>query len=160
MEEWLATLHTQNIVGGVSFTDDFIPIVGEQAFTLTSHQSGSTRTRIVLAFHAVILEVALELGGNHPGWLLLDAPRQHELHQADLNAYFDRLRDVARKFQGRVQVVFSIADLSAPASADERSWAPAFGTPENPRYLGPVTSPKAGEGSTGELAVFRGREEW
>ena len=40
---------------------------------MTTHQSGSTRTRIVLAFHAALLEMSLARGGNHPGWLLFDA---------------------------------------------------------------------------------------
>ena len=140
MEEWLSVLRTQNIHGSVSFSDDFVPIVGGEPFTATSHQSGSTRTRIVLAFHAAVLEVALERGGNHPGWLLLDAPKQHELHQDDLNAYLGRLRDVARRFPGRTQVVFSVADLQMPTAQDTVTWQPGFATADGQRYLGPTAS--------------------
>jgi hypothetical protein len=82
--------------------------------------------RIVLAFHAALLEVSLARGGNHPGWLLFDAPKQHELSQADFDAYTNRLQLIAEKYPGRVQIVFSVADLKTQFQAsDERGSLPA-----------------------------------
>jgi hypothetical protein len=69
MQQWLITLGTQN-TRTAHFDEDFVLYVDGARFATTTHQSGSTRTRIVLAFHAALLEVSLARGGNHPGWLL------------------------------------------------------------------------------------------
>jgi hypothetical protein len=97
-------------------------------FSTITHQSGSTRTRIVLAFHATLLEVALARGGNHPGWLLFDAPKQHELSQTDFDAHMDNLAILASKYPQRVQVVFSVADLKTQIQAADEVWLPKFTT--------------------------------
>lgn len=115
MQQWLITLGTQN-TKTAHFDEDFVLYVDGAKFSTTTHQSGSTRTRIVLAFHAALLEVSLARRGNHPGWLLFDAPKQHELSQTDFDAYTDKLQLIATKYPGRVQVVFSVADLNRPDS--------------------------------------------
>jgi hypothetical protein len=79
--------------------------ISRREFSTNTHQSGSSRTRIVLAFHAALL-VALLRSGNHPGWLFFDGPKQHELNQQDFDAYIERLRLISDKHPGRVQVVF------------------------------------------------------
>ena len=43
--------------------------------------------------------------------LIFDAPKQHELSQADFDVYMDRMKELAERHPGRVQVVFSVADL-------------------------------------------------
>jgi hypothetical protein len=138
MDEWLDTLRTPNLPRGVSVDEDFELIIRGEVFSRNSSISGSTRTRVVLAFHAALLEAALDVGGNHPGWLLLDAPKQHELSQDDLNAYFGRLSEVSRRYPGRIQVVFSIAHTEVPLGADDVSWLPTHGTGRNAKYLLPV----------------------
>jgi prefoldin subunit 5 len=144
IQQWLLTLGTQN-TKSASFDEDFTLYVDGAKFSTTTHQSGSTRTRIVLAFHATLLEVALERGGNHPGWLLFDAPKQHELSQADFDAYADRLQLVATKYPGRVQVVFSVADLKTQFQAGDEVWIPGFTVDDKPRFLGPVSPRSEGE---------------
>ena len=138
MRGWLAALGTENI-GQAGFSNDFRLHIGGSEFSATSHQSGSTRTRIVLAFHAALLEVSLKRGGNHPGWLLFDAPKQHELNQDDLDAYVQRLRRLAAVYEGRLQVVFSVADLKTQLEVTDEVWEPMFLNAEGrPRFLGPV----------------------
>jgi prefoldin subunit 5 len=137
MQEWLQTLQTQNTLSA-RFDDDFTLYVDEAKFSTTTHQSGSTRTRIVLAFHAALLEVSLARGGNHPGWLLLDAPKQHELNQADFDAYAERMQTIAARYPDRVQVVFSVADLKTQLEATDEIWLPSFTIDQKPRFLGPV----------------------
>ena len=139
MQQWLVTLGTQN-TKEARFDDDFVLYVDGAKFAATTHQSGSTRTRIVLAFHAALMEVSLARGGNHPGWLLFDAPKQHELNQADFDAYTDRLKLVATKYAGRVQVVFSAADLKTQFESGDEMWIPGFTIDGVPRFLG-NTSP-------------------
>lgn len=139
MQRWLQTLRTKNIKQPAAFDDDFNPVIDGVKFSATSHQSGSTRTRIVLAFHAALLEVALNRGGNHPGWLLFDAPKQHELDQRDFDAYAEQLKLLAERYPGRVQLVFSVADLKTHFEATDEVWLPSF-TNEGgePRFLGPA----------------------
>jgi hypothetical protein len=139
MQSWLVTLGTQN-TSGAHFDDDFVLFVDGAKFATTTHQSGSTRTRIVLAFHAALLEVSLTRGGNHPGWLFFDAPKQHELSQTDFDAYVDRLQMIAARYPGQVQIVFSAADLKTQFEADDEMWLPGFTVDGVARFLGPLGS--------------------
>jgi hypothetical protein len=135
MQDWLKTLGTQN-TKTAHFDEDFVLYVDDEKFSLTTHQSGSTRTRIILAFHAALLEVSLDKGGNHPGWLLFDAPKQHELSQTDFDSYTDKLALLASKYPQRVQVVFSVADLKTQFQAGDEVWLPTFTVDGSPRFLG------------------------
>jgi prefoldin subunit 5 len=136
MQQWLVVLGTQN-TKSAHFDEDLVLSVDGAKFSTTTHQSGSTRTRIVLAFHAAILDISLARGGNHPGWLLFDAPKQHELSQTDFDAYTDRLQSLAAKYPQRVQVVFSVADLKTQFQPGDEVWLPSFTVDDKPRFLGP-----------------------
>lgn len=138
MQRWLRVLGTKNIKTPAVFDDDFNPVIDGAKFSPTSHQSGSTRTRIVLAFHAAILEVSLNRGGNHPGWLLFDAPKQHELDQRDFDAYAEQLKVLSERHPGRVQLVFSVADLKTHFEATDEVWDPSYTINGELRFLGPV----------------------
>jgi hypothetical protein len=147
MMQWLTTLGTQN-TKSARFDEDFVLYVDDAKFATTTHQSGSTRTRIVLAFHAALLEVSLARGGNHPGWLLFDAPKQHELSQSDFDAYADRLQLIATKYPGRVQVVFSVADLKTQFQPGDEVWLPGFTIDGKLRFLGPLEKARNGQPPT------------
>jgi hypothetical protein len=144
MQQWLITLGTQNTKAAY-FDDDFTLFVDGAKFATTTHQSGSTRTRIVLAFHAALLEVSLARGGNHPGWLLFDAPKQHELSQTDFDAYTARLQMLAGRYPGRVQVVFSVADLKTQFQVGDEVWQPTFMMDGKPRFLGGLEEKQTGQ---------------
>ena len=144
MQQWLITLGTQN-TSAAHFDADFTLFVDGVKFATTTHQSGSTRTRIVLAFHAALLEVSLARGGNHPGWLLFDTPKQHELSQTDFDAYTNQLQRVAAQYPRRVQVVFSVADLKTQFQVGDEVWQPTFTINGNPRFLGPVNQTRDGQ---------------
>jgi chromosome segregation ATPase len=137
MQQWLLTLGTQNTKTSY-FDEDFVLHVDGAKFATTTHQSGSTRTRIVLAFHAALMEVSLARGGNHPGWVFFDAPKQHELSQTDFDAYAERLTLLATKYPQRVQIVFSVADLRTQFQAGDEVWIPTFTLGDSPRFLGPI----------------------
>lgn len=136
MQQWLTTLGTQN-TQSAHFDENFVLYVDGAKFATTTFQSGSTRTRIVLAFHAALLDVSMALGGNHPGWLIFDAPKQHELSQTDFDAYAERLVLLAAKHPKRVQVVFSAADLKTQFYPGDEKWVPGFTIDGKPRFLGP-----------------------
>lgn len=137
MQQWIQTLRTQN-TRTAGFDDDFVVQIDGRKFATDTHHSGSTRLRIILAFHAALLEVALARGGNHPGWLILDAPRQHELNQEDFNAYAERLKILGDRYPGRVQIVFSVANLKTQIEVTDELWVPTYSNQQNePRFLGP-----------------------
>jgi hypothetical protein len=138
LQRWLRVLGTKNIRTPAMFDDDFNPVIDGAKFSPASHQSGSTRTRIVLAFHAAILEVSLHRGGNHPGWLLFDAPKQHELDQRDFDAYAEQLKLLGERHPGRVQLVFSVADLKTHFEATDEVWQPSYTLNGEQRFLGPA----------------------
>jgi hypothetical protein len=138
IQQWIETLRTEN-TKTVGFDDDFAVYTDTRKFSTDTHHSGSTRARIVLAFHAALLEVALARGGNHPGWLLLDAPQQHELSQNDFEAYAERLKMLADRYPGQVQLVFSVANRKLQIEVRDELWTPEYANEEGkPRFLGPV----------------------
>ena len=136
MQNWLQALRTQNVTSA-GFDEDFVVQINGRKFASDTHHSGSTRARIVLAFHAALLEVGLSRGGNHPGWLLLDAPQQHELSQDDFESYAERLKIVADRYPGRVQVVFSVANRKLQIEVTDELWVPEYTNEKGqPRFLG------------------------
>jgi len=141
MQHWLQALRTQNVTTA-GFDEDFVVQIDGRKFASDTHHSGSTRARIVLSFHAALLEVALTRGGNHPGWLLLDAPQQHELSQDDFESYAERLKMLADRYPGRVQVVFSVANRKLQIEVTDEIWVPEYMNEKGePRFLGPVLRP-------------------
>jgi hypothetical protein len=140
LQQWIETLNTEN-TKTASFDEDFVILIDGARFNATSHHSGSTRARIVLAFHAALLEVGLMRGGHHPGWLIFDAPKQHELVQKDFDAYAERLKVISVKYPGRMQVIFSVADLKTQIEVTDERWDPTYTIDGKPRFLGSVVRP-------------------
>ena len=136
MESWMTTLRTRNVRGAVSFDENLRLFIGDERFTGQSSQSGSTRARIVLAYHAALLETSRAHHGQHPGLLVLDAPRQHELHLVDLHAYVDRLRGLSSDSGRPFQLVLSLAEEPQRAEPGDEVWRPEFKGNDGPRYLG------------------------
>ena len=66
MQEWLRTLRTQNVSLDIVVDEEFRLRFGEERFSESSSHSGSTRTRIVLAYHAALLETSLKMGAAIP----------------------------------------------------------------------------------------------
>jgi hypothetical protein len=132
MRAWLEILGTKNVDGEVTIDGDFQIAVGNSRFSRHSGQSGSTRTRLVLAYHAAALEVVLRRGGFRPPVLVLDSPRQHELAEADLLSYAQKLRERCRG----AQIILSGKDLALPMTETDALWAPPFGAGDAARYLG------------------------
>jgi hypothetical protein len=140
MQNWIQVLRTKN-TQTARLDDDFVVHVDGRKFSTDSHHSGSTRARIVLAFHAALLEVSLDRGGNHPGWLIYDAPRQHELNQEDYDEYAERLKMIGDRYPGRVQIVYSVANLKTQLEVTDELWVPHYTNETNePRFLGPPQS--------------------
>jgi hypothetical protein len=71
--------------------------------------------------------------------------KQHELSQTDFDEYTDRLQLIAAKYPGRVQVVFSVADLKTQFQAGDERWQPTFTVDGEPRFLGPLEEKQSAE---------------
>jgi hypothetical protein len=147
--EWLETLRTPNVSSSAMLDEQLRLFVGGERLYPQSSHSGSTRTRIVLAFHAAVLQTSIEMRGNHPNLLVLDAPRQHELSAADLRSFVDRFHTLFSTEGRVVQLILSASDsdVVGPDRADA-IWTPTFDLGEGPRYLGPSTASASVENST------------
>lgn len=137
---WLAVLST-NPLGVVALDECLRVTIGGKILNDQRGPSGSSRLRLVLAFHAARLEAALEGDGYHPGFLLFDAPKQHEIDPAHFIAYVGALRELSARFPGQVQVVVS-SRTEIPRMADESIWQPRYpatkGGGGHPWFLGPA----------------------
>jgi len=136
LKEWLLALRTPNVPADVSFDEELRLTISGERFSSKSSHSGSTRTRIVLALHAAMVETSLVMNGSHPRLLVLDAPRQHELSAPDLRSYIERFHALSTR-QGRpVQLVFSATDPGViPEGQVDALWKPSFNCRSH--FLGP-----------------------
>ncbi|BCV46609.1 hypothetical protein TUM17379_36270 [Shewanella algae] len=87
--KWLNIIHTSNISFDITFKDDFIPILGTEQ---VSQLKGSTKIRAVLAYHAALIELMAINSLLSFKLLILDTPKQHEIHNDDLNNYIIELK--------------------------------------------------------------------
>lgn len=117
--EWLGELKTSNISHDITFKDDFEPVLGGES---VSQISGSTGSRTVLAFHAALLEVAAK--SSPFKFLILDAPKQHETENIDLDRYMLSLKRICIKHN--VQVVFSATEYEYRGDCKDRAWKPMY----------------------------------
>ena len=145
-KEWLVALRTPNVPGDVVFDEELRLIVNGERFSSKSSHSGSTRTRLVLAYHAAMLETSLVMKGSHPRLLVLDAPRQHELNAEHLRSYFERFYKMAARQPHPVQLVFSAKDPGlVPKGRVDALWTPPFTfrdeDEDKPHFLGPERRP-------------------
>ena len=117
--KWLGNLKTSNISHDISFKDDFEPILGEES---VNQLSGSTGSRTVLAFHAALLELAAISAPFR--FLILDAPKQHETENIDLDRYMKALKELCSQYD--LQVVFSATEYEYIGDHNDAIWEPEF----------------------------------
>jgi hypothetical protein len=147
---WLLALRTPNVSVDILFDEELRLIVDGERFSSRSSHSGSTRTRLVLAYHASLLETSMAMGGAHPRLLVLDAPRQHELHATHLRSYIKRFYEMFGKEKRPVQLVFTAKHREVvPVGQVDRLWEPQFPFAGERKFLGPpaVSPPSANDGS-------------
>jgi hypothetical protein len=117
--DWLGRLETSNISHDITFKNDFEPVLGEES---VSQLSGSTGSRTVLAFHAALLEMAAIRSPFK--FLILDAPKQHETENVDLDRYMLRLKEICKKYN--LQVIFSATEYEYKGDSQDREWKPTY----------------------------------
>lgn len=135
IRRWMTTLNANDAAIGV---DDALRVTyAGKVLSDTKGPSGSSRLRLILAYHAALLETSFELGGAHPRLLLFDAPKQHELNPEDFAAYMAELRRVFA--EKNVQIVLS-ARTDVPMHEGDVVWKPQFPGEKHAWYLGPAPS--------------------
>lgn len=139
--EWVQVLRTKNLALNIEFDENLDLLLDQTPLTSNSHYSGSTRTRLILAYHAALVEASSKVGGYHPGFLILDAPKQHELSPEDFKNYVIRFCEMSSKLPSPIQIIFSTSDQAlAEALADVKGidevWLPGFESQGERRYLG------------------------
>ncbi|MDD2661690.1 MAG: hypothetical protein PHY54_18720 [Methylococcales bacterium] len=118
---WLDILLTKNISRDITFKDDFTPVLGNETI---SQLKGSTRTRAVLAYHAALLELILSDNKPHFRFMILDTPKQHEIHNDDLDHYLKELKLLCQKLN--LQIIFSTTEYHYIGDDNDQEWYPLY----------------------------------
>lgn len=128
--EWLDILATPNVSFDVSFKQDFVPIFGNETVT---QLKGSTKLRTVLAYHAAFIELTASMKGT-PKLFILDTPKQHDIHNDDLNNFFVSLKELAHTTG--VQIVFSSTEYRYHGDSSDAEWVPTFPGKKHEMFYG------------------------
>jgi hypothetical protein len=127
---WLEKLHTINIGRDITFKDDFTPLFGKESIL---QLKGSTRIRAVLAYHAALLELIAKNSKPSFRFVILDTPKQHEIHNDDLDRYMNALKKLCVDFD--LQIVFSTTEYHYDGDDHDAEWNPQYPGIEQNMFL-------------------------
>ncbi|MBX8601585.1 hypothetical protein K5D40_04975 [Pseudomonas cichorii] len=128
--EWLDVLHTHNVSKDVTFKDDFTPLLGVETI---AQLKGSTKIRAVLAYHAAVFQVFAEREVPGFRFMILDTPKQHEIHNDDLGRYLGRLKVLCA--ERGAQIVFSTTEYHYDGDEKDAEWTPKYEGEEQLMFL-------------------------
>lgn len=128
--KWLDVLGTSNVNYDISFRQDFIPVFGSEQL---AQLKGSTKLRAVLAYHAAFIE-RMTVASSPLNLFILDTPKQHDIHNDDLNRYFLNLKKLCS--DKNVQVVFSSTEYHYDGDDKDAEWNPRFEGKLHPMFYG------------------------
>lgn len=119
--KWLEILNTPNIDKDIVFDDDFKPIFGNEKI---GQLRGSTLTRTILAYHSALFELMCVKEKLSFCFLIFDTPRQHELDNNHLDAYFKGLKELCINYN--VQIIFSSSTYRYEVDDSDIDWVPKY----------------------------------
>ncbi|TDR52787.1 hypothetical protein DFP85_111111 [Halomonas ventosae] len=119
--DWLDLLNTSNVSRDITFRDDFVPVLGKESI---AQLKGSTRIRAILAYHAALIELITKNSSKPFNFYILDTPKQHEIHNNDLDCYIKALKKLA--IEAEVQIVFSTTEYHYDGDFQDKEWTPKF----------------------------------
>jgi prefoldin subunit 5 len=146
--KWMQTLETQNVSTNVDIDLNLrFTFGGETLEVIGSGGSSSTTIRLVLAIHAALLEAYLSDKSRPFRFLILDTPKQEELHTADLARYLTALERMCEA--NDAQLLFSSTEYDHPTGPKDRRWLPSYRGPDKPMFLGKRSDLLADDNSSG-----------
>jgi hypothetical protein len=129
--KWLDILETRNVKRDVEIDLEFRFKFGGEPLEAIA---GSTKIRVVLAIHAALLELYLQDETRPFRFLILDTPKQHEMHTRDLAEFLTRLSELCGR--SNAQLVFSSTEYRFPVDGQDVEWVPSYPGQRQPMYLG------------------------
>lgn len=136
--KWMDMLDTTSVSRNVDIDLNLrFTFGGETLETIGSGGTSSTTSRLVLAIHAALLEAYLADKTRPFRFLILDTPKQDELHTADLARYLVELERMCEA--NDAQLIFSSTEYDHPTAKQDKRWLPKYRGPEKPMYLGKRT---------------------
>jgi hypothetical protein len=136
-KKWVKTLKTPNVeVGSITINSKFQLSINEDVFTKRSEQEGSTRNRIILAYHTALLEVSLKYNTSHPRFLIVDTPGKDETNRDHLKEYFNQLRNLNKEYGDVFQVIVAYKESVINPISSDKVVVPSFDFDGELRYLG------------------------
>lgn len=130
--KWIDSIRTINVSLNIKWKKDFVPLFGNETI---EQIKGSTKTRIVLAYHAALMELMLEQKANGINFFILDTPKQHEIHDDDLDNFLKTLKELCEKYS--LQVIFSATEYKYEGNSNDRTWVPSFPGERQNMFLKP-----------------------
>ena len=136
--KWMDMLDTTSVSRNVDIDLNLrFTFGGETLETIGSGGTSSTTSRLVLAIHAALLEAYLADKTRPFRFMILDTPKQDELHTADLARYLTELEKMCEA--NDAQLLFSSTEYEHPTAKQDKRWLPSYRGPEKPMYLGMQT---------------------
>lgn len=129
--KWMDILKTPNVSRNVTIENDLSVRFGKESIPIIK---GSTKIRLVLSIHAALFEMNLEREDASFRFLIMDTPKQHEVHTDDLLHFLNELKKLVASKDG--QVIVSSTDFRYPCGDGDKEWVPLFNGPEQAMYLG------------------------
>lgn len=133
--KWMDMLDTTSVSRNVDIDLNLrFTFGGETLETIGSGGTSSTTSRLVLAIHAALLEAYLADKARPFRFMILDTPKQDELHTPDLARYLTALEKMCESKDA--QLIFSSTEYDHPTGKQDERWLPSYRGSEKPMYLG------------------------
>lgn len=129
--KWMDILDTQNVSRNVDIDLELRFKFNGESLELFS---GSTKIRLVLAIHAALFEAYISEPSRPFRFLILDTPKQQELHTEDLANYLAELEKLCAAKDA--QLILSSTEYDHPTGQQDARWLPMYKGQDHPMYLG------------------------
>lgn len=129
--KWMDILETKHVSRNVDIDLDMRFKFNNESLDVFS---GSTKIRLVLAIHAALFEAYISEPSRPFRFLILDTPKQQELHTEDLAKYLTELEKLC--LAKNAQLILSSTEYDHPTGQLDKRWLPEYKGPYQPMYLG------------------------
>ncbi len=129
--KWMDILETPNVSRAIDIDLELRFKFGNESLEVFS---GSTKIRLVLAIHAALFEEYLSNDTRPFRFIILDTPKQQEIHTSDLAKYLHQLEELCTA--KNAQMLLSSTEYRHPTTDDDSEWLPQYPGEKHQMYLG------------------------